>query len=136
GGNLTEQQQAAVVETIADYYSLKLGDQQLILNDNTRKSLILFLMGLLFAGAVWLLRFTQVLGYVREMPLLLFWFFTWEFASLAGLERSDLILARTEAAQLASIKVIFREQFVDKPVDKGMAERIFAEISDEDSKTD
>lgn len=132
GGNLSEKQKAAIEEAVADYYALKLGDQQLSLNDNTRRSMILFFFGLLFAGVVWLLKSTQVFGSIKEMILILFWFFTWEFANLAWLERSDLSLARTEAAQLASIKVVFKEEFIDQPVDHDVAQQIISEIIDEE----
>lgn len=131
GGHLTEKQQEAIVETVSDYYALQLGDHQFELDNNRRKSLILFFFGLISSAVVWLLQFTKVIGSIKEAILILFWFFTWEFANLAWLERRDLSMAKTDAAQLASIKVIFRDMFVDNPVDKVVAQQIIAEVIDD-----
>jgi len=133
GECLTDKQQAAVTETIADYYSLKLGDHQLALSDNLRKSMVLLFFGLLLAGVIWLLRSINLIGSIKELILILFWFFTWEFANLAWLERSDLNAVKTEAGQLASIKVVFKETFIDIPADQAEVEQIIAEIIDEEN---
>ena len=47
--------------------------------------------------------------YLLELPLIMMWFFIWEYGDLAWLDRWDLDTARLEAGQLANAKIIFNE---------------------------
>ena len=57
-------------------------------------------------------------GLFNEHFGLLVWFFIWELLDLIVYERRDLQEEKMAAAQLASIIVTFREEFVDEPFDE------------------
>lgn len=132
GTKFTKPQQDTIVQTIADYYSLKLGDKQLDLDVNRKRALTLLLFGAVFFGLVWLLDYIMLISSIKETILVIFWFFIWEFADLVLLARSDLRASKTDSAQLACMKVIFQEKFRDKPDDTEVADQIIAEIFHED----
>ncbi len=127
GTHFSEAQQQRITETILDYYALQLGDKQLELDMNLKKSVILLLMGILFFGFTWLMQSLSIIASILEFAILLFWFFIWEFGDLALLERMDLREAKTDSAQLASVKVVFNDKFKDYFDDKE-EEELFGEI--------
>ena len=133
GHRFTKSQQACIEETIADYYALKMGDAQIELDKNFNKSAILFVFLLIFAGVLAFTKGGQGLSPLFEEALfVIFWFFLWEFLDCAWFDRRDLDEARVDAAQLASIKVSFSEQFEDGPVEPEEEKRILAEIFEDD----
>ena len=107
GCKFTPEQKEKIEETIADYYALKMGDAQMIVEKNRNKSLVLGAFAFLCSG---LLKFVTGIdiGFLREAGTVIFWFFLWEFINCACFERRDLVEERVEAAQMASIKVTFQ----------------------------
>ena len=134
GHRFTKEQQDTIEETIADYYALKMGDTQMALEKNKGRAIFLVLMALLFAVFVFASsRFSGgVLSVVVEVVFILFWVFVWELTDCLLFERRDLREARTEAAQLASIKVTFKERFEDSPVKPSEEKAIIREIFEDE----
>ena len=60
-----------------------------------------------------------------------FCFFLWELGDIAIFERTEIRRQKTEAAQLASMKIMFSERFVDLPVDENVREEIIEGIIDD-----
>jgi len=48
--------------------------------------------------------------YVLELPLIMLWFFIWEYGDLAWIDRRDISMEKREAGQLASAKVVFNDE--------------------------
>ena len=134
GHRFTKAQQEAIEETIADYYALKMGDTQMALEKNKGRGIFLAVMAALFAIFVYgTSRLTgAAMGVLVEVVFILFWVFVWELADCLLFDRRDLLEARTEAAQLASVKVTFREQFEDEPVKPSEEKAIIREIFEDD----
>ncbi len=65
---------------------------------------------------------------MQETCLIIFWFFLWEWGDVFVFERKRARTARTEAAQLASMKIIFNEKFLDEPLDNDLKEQIMEEL--------
>ncbi|MBQ9890820.1 MAG: hypothetical protein IJM39_05360 [Firmicutes bacterium] len=134
GHRFTKAQQDAIEETIADYYALKMGDTQMALEKNKGRAIFLIIMALVFAGMVFISsRFSGgVLSVIVEVVFILFWVFVWELTDCLLFDRRDLKEARTEAAQLASVKVTFKERFEDEPVKPSEEKAIIREIFEDD----
>jgi hypothetical protein len=88
-------------------------------------------MGILFFGIFWFLNAINVTDAIIDFSSLIFWFFIWEFGDLVWYERRKLISDKTEAGQLASMKVVFKEKFVDTPLSPQASEKIIEEIFEE-----
>lgn len=126
-------QRECIEATIADYYALKLGDVQMSLEGNRRKTLFLLGMGLFFAVVVYMVSmFPSLPRPILEAPFVLFWFCLWDAAETVVIERRDLVEEKLAAAQLASVKVAFREAFEDIPATPEEEEKILEEIFEED----
>lgn len=107
GGNFSDEEKELIKRVIKDYFGLKLGDKFLDLDQNKHRSLILLLFGIIsLAIFVVLSKFSLIMA-LTEIILLLFWFFLWEYADLALLERSEIQLQRIEAGQLSTAKITF-----------------------------
>ena len=134
GHRFTEKQQDTIEETIADYYALKMGDTQMALEKNKGRAIFLVILALIFAGMVFISsRFSGgILSVIVEVVFILFWVFVWELTDCLLFDRRDLKEARTEAAQLASVKVTFKPQFVDEPVKPSEEKEILKEIFEDD----
>ncbi len=115
GCRFSKKRQETIKETISDYYELKLGDKQLDLNNNTQRILVFIICGIL---AILITSLIKGEGLFNEHFGLLVWFFIWELLDLIVYERRDLQEEKMAAAQLASIIVTFREEFVDEPFDE------------------
>jgi len=107
GGNFSDEEKELVKRVIKDYFGLKLGDKFLDLDENKHKSLILLIFGIISLGVFAILSRFSIISALTEVILLLFWFFLWEYADLALLERSDLQVERIEAGQLSTAKIVF-----------------------------
>ncbi len=131
GTSFSQEQKDVIEATIADYYALKLGDCQLVLEENARKSWTLLIMGVLFALLINTgVGFLKIVPALSEASFIFYWLFLWEFVDCAWFERRELVSARVDAAQMASIKVIFKPIFVDSPVpdETSVIEEIFETI--------
>lgn len=129
GHHFSRREKQKIEEAVADYYALKMGDTQLALEANTSKSLILLIFGIIFTIILFMIG-NSLSDTMYEAIALFFWFFLWEFFDCAWFERRDLREAKTDAAQMASIKVIFKEVFTDDPVPD--EEEILDEIFEEE----
>lgn len=108
GGNFSPDEQELIKRVIKDYFGLKLGDKFLDLDINKHRSFVLLLFGVISLGIFAILsKFSIISSALTEVVLLLFWFFLWEYADLAWLDRSDIHLSRLEAAQLSTAKITF-----------------------------
>ena len=130
GHRFTRQQQETIEATIADYYALKMGDTQMDLEKNKGRAIFLAVMAVVFAGFVYFSSgFTgHLISVLVEVVFILFWVFVWELADCLIFDRRDLLEARTEAAQLASLKVTFQLEFEDCPVTSSEEKAIIREI--------
>jgi len=109
GHKFTEKEKETIKRVIKDYFGLKLGDKIIDLDINRNKSNRLLLLGILSVGLVFLISRLTNSEYILELPLIMMWFFIWEYGDLAWLDRWDLDTARLEAGQLANAKIIFNE---------------------------
>lgn len=128
GTDFTQDQKDTIEATIADYYALKLGDCQLLLEQNRRKAILLAVFGILFAFVVLKgVGLFQINKAASEAMLIFYWFFLWTFVEVAMFDRQELVSAKVDAAQMASIKVVFKPVFVDSPVadETAVLEEIF-----------
>lgn len=107
GGNFSDEEKDLVKRVIKDYFGLKLGDKFLDLDENKHKSLILLAFGIISLGVFALLTRFSIITALNEVILLLFWFFLWEYADLAWIERSNIQVERIEAGQLSTAKITF-----------------------------
>ena len=132
GRRFNKKQRECIEATIADYYALKMGDVQLDLENNRNKSILLLVMGVIFALIVFLITRTGLNSVFTEMVLILFWMFVWDFAETAWFERNELLEDKLEAAQVASIKVTFQEEFEDGPVEPEEEKAILKEVFEDE----
>ena len=132
GKKFGRKQRECIEETIADYYALKMGDAQLAIERNNRKAVILLLCGILFGAFNWLIGADGSSNVFSTAVVIFFWMFLWEFAECALIERSALIESRVEAAQVASIKVTFQEEFEDGPVNPDEERQILKEVFEDE----
>lgn len=107
GGNFSDEEKELVKRVIKDYFGLKLGDKFLDLDENKHKSFILLAFGIISLGVFAILSKFSIITALNEVILLLFWFFLWEYADLAWLDRSDIQVERIEAGQLSTAKITF-----------------------------
>lgn len=129
GTHFTKKQQDTIVETLTDYYALRLGDTQLDVESNRSKEIILLLLTLLSAAILVIFGMTfNGDGILQETLLIVFWFFLWEWGDVVAFERGEVHMKKTDAAQLATMKIIFSDRFIDEPVDEEMKEEILEEI--------
>ncbi|MBQ2583330.1 MAG: hypothetical protein II577_05470, partial [Erysipelotrichaceae bacterium] len=56
------------------------------------------------------------------------WFFVWTFADVFWLERNEIKERKTDYAQLSSMKVIFKEEFVDDDITEKEEKQIIQDI--------
>ena len=109
GHKFSEKEKEIIKRVIKDYFGLKLGDKIIDLDINRNKSNRLLLLGILSVGLVFLASRLTNSEYLLELPLIMMWFFIWEYGDLAWLDRWDLDTLRLEAGQLANAKIIFNE---------------------------
>lgn len=110
GYHFTEEEKKQVKKVIKDHFGLKLGDKQIDLRNNGQKAFILLLMSLISFLFTFVLVKFNVISAVSEWFIIIFWFFVWECADVLILERSDIRLKKLDAAQLASVEVVFDEE--------------------------
>jgi len=132
GKKFNKKERECIEETIADYYALKMGDVQLALENNRNKSLFLLGLGILSALIFFIISRAAINTVLSEMSVIFFWIFIWDFAETAIFDRADLIEDRTEAAQIASMKVTFQVEFEDGPVEPEEEKAILKEVFEED----
>ena len=127
GHHFTKKQKSVIEETIADYYALEQGDVQLNLEANTRKNWILIALSAVGVGLMFLGTKSNI-SFISEATLIFFWFAFWDLCESIVFERTELREQKTEAAQLANIKVLYKEVYVDGPVSEEKEQEILAEI--------
>ena len=86
---------------------MKLGDKILDLEENSHKSLILLLFSIISLGLFMIFQKINLITTLHELVVLVLWFFLWEYADLALLQRSDIYISKIEAGQLSTAKVVF-----------------------------
>jgi len=109
GCKFTEQEKEKITRVIKTYMGLKLGDKIIDLDINMHKSNRLLILGVLSLLLVLFISRLTNIEYIIELPLIMLWFFIWEYGDLAWLDRRDISMEKLEAGQLASAKVIFNE---------------------------
>ncbi len=125
GKKFTQEQQDTIIETIGDYYELKLGDKQMDLSRNTYRILTILLFSIIAVIFSMFIRGLRGETMAFELSLIMVWFFVWELPDLLIFERQELKEEKTYAAQLASIIVKFKEEFVDEPIDEEEKKEIY-----------
>ena len=109
GCKFTEEEREKITRVIKAYFGLKLGDKIIDLDINFRKANRLLILGVLSLGLVFFISKLTNLEYIIELPLIMLWFFIWEYGDLAWLDRWDIYIEKLEAGQLANAKIIFNE---------------------------
>lgn len=109
GVDFNEQEKETIERVIKDYFGLQLGDKIIDLEINKRRSKILLLFGVISLIIFLLLHKYADETILTELLAFGFWFFCWEYADLALIDRSDIKTEKIEAGQLASLKIEFLE---------------------------
>lgn len=109
GCKFTEQEKEKITRVIKTYFGLKLGDKIIDMDINFHKSNRLLILGFLSLLLVLFISKLTNVEYVLELPLIMLWFFIWEYGDLAWLDRRDIAIEKLEAGQLANAKVVFNE---------------------------
>ena len=109
GKKFTDKEKELILRVIKGYFGLKLGDKIIDLDINRSKSNKLLLLGILSLAIVFLMSLITQAEYIMELPLIMLWFFLWEYGDLAWLDRWSIMDSKIEAGQLANAKIIFNE---------------------------
>lgn len=112
GKKFTDKEKETIERVIKGYFGLKLGDKIIDLDINRNKSNRLLLLGILSLGLVFLMSMITKFEYIMELPLIMLWFFIWEYGDLAWLDRWAIYDEKIEAGQLANAKIVFNENEV------------------------
>ena len=131
GMKFSRKQRNAIVETIQDYYQLKLGDKQMELNNVIWRIVTFFVIAVVFTVIFFFVNRMASDNFLNEFIVILVWFFIWELSDLIIYDGNSLREEKMEAAQLASIVVRFEKEFVDEPYDEKETEEIYEELSEE-----
>jgi len=107
GCKFSDEEKEKISRVIKTYFGLKLGDKIIDLDVNMHKSNRLLILGVLSLILVLFISRLTKFEYIIELPLIMLWFFIWEYGDLAWLDRRDISMEKLEAGQLASAKVIF-----------------------------
>lgn len=110
GYHFTEEKKRQIQKVIKDHFGLKLGDKQIDLRNNSHKALVLLMMALISFVFTLILLKSNVISAFSEWIMIIFWFFAWECADVLILDRSDIRIQKLDAAQLASVEVVFEEE--------------------------
>ena len=109
GNKFNKEEQEVITKTVKDYFGLKLGDKELDLKSNFKKSMILLISSFIALGTLLILD-NYINNTLLEPALIVFWVFMWDFIEVFFFERSELKTKKIWAGQLASLKVIFNEE--------------------------
>jgi len=110
GCKFSDEEKEMIKRVIKTYFGLKLGDKIIDLDINMHKANRLLILG--FLSLVLVLFISRITNseYVLELPLIMLWFFIWEYGDLAWIDRRDISMEKREAGQLASAKVVFNDE--------------------------
>ena len=128
GHAFSEEEQETIIESVNDFYNMKLGTVQEDLADNFRLSMMLLAGGIICLALYVYLRDIVSSNVFLSIPT---WFMFEEFINIFWLDRSDIYQERMNYAQLSSMKIIFQEHFVDDYINEEAEEEIIKEIFDE-----
>lgn len=109
GCKFSDAEKEKITRVIKTYFGLKLGDKIIDMDINYHKSNRLLILGFFSLILVLFVSKLTNIEYVLELPLIMLWFFIWEYGDLAWLDRRDIAIEKLEAGQLANAKVIFNE---------------------------
>ena len=127
GHRFNDREKDVIIETIADYYALEQGDIQLNIEKLARRNWVRAGLSVVGIFLMWLGNVISI-AVLSEATLVFFWFAFWDLLESLIFERRDLQEEKTDAAQLASIKVIFKDVYYDAPVSEEKEQEIIAEI--------
>lgn len=130
-GVYSQKEKEVIDETIHDYYSLKLGDKQIDLLNNIKtikSTIIISIIGLLFMFIV--KKFSSDWS-LYETVSTFYCIFVWRIADLV-FERIELKQQKTDAAQLASIKIKFSERFIDGNINDEIVRKVNLDVFGEE----
>jgi hypothetical protein len=109
-GKFKKEEKVIITRTIKTYFGVKLGDAQIDLNINRKKTLTLLLFGFI-SLIVFLFLTLYIVNFKFIEPFsILLWFLLWEVLDTFFLERKGLKDKKLEAAQLANMTIIFNEK--------------------------
>ena len=131
GRDFTDEQKKTINETIHDYYELKLGDKQMDLQNNTRKTLTFLIVGMIVTAIMFIIQMRTPDNFVNEMIVILVWFFIWELCGMIFFDRNDLKEEKMAAAQLATITVKYKVRFIETALSEKEKEKIYERIEEQ-----
>lgn len=116
--DLDDETKEKMSEAIKNHYGVLMFDNNIDLKDNIRKSVALFVMGLLFVFLVYVGNFAEELSIflgttmniLKEILTITGWVFIWYSLEKLFFERTALFRKRTENAQMFNAKVIFENE--------------------------
>lgn len=107
GGNFSEEQKEKITTIIRDYYGLQLGDKIMDLHTNRRRANMLLGLGIITLLGLFIFNNVLVERTLMEVIFIAVWFFLWEYADMALIDRTELMTKKVEAGQLAVMKIKF-----------------------------
>ena len=110
GGNFSDKQKARIEKVISSYYSLKLGDKELDLNQNRNRVISFIGIGLLILGLYFIFSLFAGETVAAEVIPIFFWTFLEGGMELVIYDRNDIMEAKMDAAQLANMKITFLDE--------------------------
>ncbi|MBQ6560194.1 MAG: hypothetical protein IJL85_05130 [Erysipelotrichaceae bacterium] len=128
GQAFSDEEQETIIESVQDYYNMKLGVVQEDLADNFRLSMMLLIGGIICLGIYLYFRDLITSNVILIIPT---WFMFEEFINVFWLNRGEILEEQMNYAQLSSMKIIFQEHFVDDYISEESEEEIIKEIFDE-----
>ena len=126
GGGLSQAEKKIIVDTILDTFAYELG---MVEKEEKRhiKVFILMTIGLILSGI--LLYYTHSLAEEpREMLFIMYWFIGYTICDYIFLTGRDLRMQRWMAGRIASVKVVFSEQFEDPNYTETDVDNLYSEI--------
>ena len=126
GDCLSEEEKDIIEETILDDAAYDLGMVEKEDSRHTKAFCLMFIGLLLSGGLLWLTR--SLAEEPREMFFILFWFMGEELCDYLFMTGYDLRRERRKVGRLASIKVIFSEEYEDPDYTDSEVDRLYSEI--------
>lgn len=109
-GKFNESEKGVINNVIKDYFGLKLGDKELDIKENNKRQSVILLFGIASLFIFYLLSTLNLVSLILEPFLIVVWVFLWEYVDTLVFKRNKLLKEKTEAIQLASVKIEIKEK--------------------------
>lgn len=133
GGSFTEREKKTITDAVWNHYELELGKAQKV---RTGHFIRIAWFVLFFVFAAIFIFSNRTTDTSKELMYVLFYFLGDRMIDYIVFGNRDVELNRIRAAQLVSMNVIFREEFIDDDLSDEEAERIKAAVTEHTKSTE